>query len=459
MILTFPLYYLYFWRDKTTHTLKKIVFLLFLFATNLFAKEILPAEKIALLNNTQKKILYEFAVLQKNGSDANVYWLKHKNQFSLINDSLRNQLASEIYNNSHVVYIPIKDSAVQIWMQTQSLTNWMFYLAAFIAICAIIALLRNYWNLVIDILIRQFAPLFRLLFSAILLTYELLLIGIVCISVGCYIKEMTLRTVVIHTGIFLLWSQSTAIFTRKYLVQKYVFEIRNNFWGSSKWETIKTICLPAIIVTVALLYVLYKVPKDTLYNYEIVVSAMAVICALPFWRVLEKYISPLLIPYKDTAIERSIYSLAAGVVVALIINGIFIWQQNLLFSYVIVALTSLLIISFLLLSLKHNFKYNYKNYYYLQLITILFLSSALLYSFYVHSGEMIWASLMGISIYLIIKYWEIPTFFVSWKRSKTATWGFLGMALLLWLLAKGILYISGMLYLDCIIIVHNLSFR
>lgn len=426
--------------------MKKIVFLLFLFCTSLFAKEIHRAEQIVSLNNNQKKILYEFAVLQKSGSDANAYWQQHKNQFSAINDTVRNQLAKEIYANSQVVYTPIKNSAVQLWMQTQSLTNWMLYLAAFIAICSIIGLLRNYWGLLIDILIRQFAPIFRLLFSAILLTYELLLIGIACVVFGCYIEEMTLRTVVIHTGLFLLWSQSTAIFTRKYLVKKYIFEIKNTYWGSNKWETVKTICLPAIIVTVALLYVLYKIPEDVLYNYEIVVSVMAIICALPFWRVLERYISPILIPFKDDNMERSIDSLATCVIVALLIDVFLIVQYNPLFSYVITALTSLLMISFLLLSLKHNFKYNYKNYYYLQFITVLFLSSVLFYSFYMHSGEMIWASLIGTSIYIIIKYWEIPTFFISWKRSRTSVWGFLGMAVLLWLLAKGILYVTGMLY-------------
>ena len=426
--------------------MKKIVFLLFLFCTSLFAKEIHPTEQIVSLNNNQKKILYEFAVLQKSGSDANAYWQQHKNQFSAINDTVRNQLAKEIYANSQVVYTPIKNSAVQLWMQTQSLTNWMLYLAAFIAICSIIGLLRNYWGLLIDILIRQFAPIFRLLFSAILLTYELLLIGIACVVFGCYIEEMTLRTVVIHTGLFLLWSQSTAIFTRKYLVKKYIFEIKNTYWGSNKWETVKTICLPAIIVTVALLYVLYKIPEDVLYNYEIVVSVMAIICALPFWRVLERYISPILIPFKDDNMERSIDSLATCVIVGLLIDVFLIVQYNPLFSYMITALTSLLIISFLLLSLKHNFKYNYKNYYYLQFITVLFLSSVLFYSFYMHSGEMIWASLIGTSIYIIIKYWEIPTFFISWKRSRTSAWGFLGMAVLLWLIAKVILCVSGMLY-------------
>lgn len=398
------------------------------------------------LNDTQKKILYEFAVLQNGGADANAYWEQHKKQFSGINDTVRNQLANEIYTNSHVVYIPAKDSAVQLWIQTQSMTNWMLYLAAFIAICAIIGLLRNYWGVLLHILIKQFAPLFRFLFSAVILTYELLLIGIGCVVGGCFIDEMTLRTVIIHTGFFLLWSQSTALFTRKYLVSKYLFEIKNNFWATDKWETVKTICLPALIVTGALLFVLYKVPSDVLYNYEIVVSVMAVICALPFWRTLEKYISPILIPFKDTYVERSVYSLAACVLIALFIDGVLIGQYNPVFSYVIIALTSLLIISFLILSLKHNFKHNYKNYYYLQLITFLFLSASLFYSFYMHSAEMIWASLLGMSIYIVIKYWEIPTFFISWKRSKTVTWGFLGMAVLLWILAKGILYVSEILY-------------
>ncbi|WP_237732331.1 hypothetical protein [Flavobacterium sp. UGB4466] len=424
--------------------MKKIVFLLFLFCTSLFAKEIHSPEQVASLTDAQKKILYEFAVLQKSGSDATVYWQKHKKQFSGLKDTIRNQLANEIYANSHIVYTPVKNSAVQLWMQTQSLTNWMLYLSAFFAICSIIGLLRNYWNSLIGILINQFAPLFRLLFSAILLTYELLLVGAACVVWGCFIEEMTLRSIVIHTGLFLLWSQSTAIFTRKYLVQKYIFEIKNNFWGDDKWETVKTICLPAIIVTVALFYLLYKVPADTVYNYEIVIAVMAAICALPFWRILEKYMYPILIPYKekDAYIERSVYSLAACVVLALIIDGFLIWQYNAIFSYVITALTSLLIVSFLLLSLKDNYKRNYKNYYYLQFVTTLFFASVLFYSFYIHSAEMIWVSLIGVSTFIVIKYWEIPTFFFSWKRSSNWTWGLLGMAALLWLLAKGILYVS-----------------
>jgi hypothetical protein len=428
--------------------LKNTFLLLFFFCISIYAKEI-PSTKetqitneIISLNDSQKKILFEFAVLQKNGFDANGYWLKNKNKFPAFTDSVRNNLADEIFVNSLVLYTPVKNSAIHLWMQTQSLTNWMLYLAAFIAICAIIGLLRNYWNRLLGMLIMQFAPLFRLLFSAILLTYELLLIGVLCIVGAPYVDEMTFRTIIIHTGLFLLWSQSTAIFTRKYLVKKYIFEVRNNFWGSNQWEAVKTICLPAIIVTIALLYLIYRVPADVLYNYEVVVSGMAAICALPFWRIIEKYIYPVLIPFKDTSVERSIYSLAACTVLALVIDVVLIWQVNSLFYYIIIALTTLLIMSFLILSVKDNYKYDYRNYYYIQCITIAFFVSVLWYSFHVRSGEIIWVALIGASIFVIIKYWEIPTFFISWKRSRGWTWGFLGMAALLWLLAKGILYLS-----------------
>ncbi len=428
--------------------LKKIFLLLFFFCVSIYAKETPTTNdnqfsiEITSLNDTQKKILFEFAVLQKNGSDANAFWLKNKNKFPVLSDSVRNDLAEEIFANSQILYTPVKNSAIHLWMQTQSLTNWMLYLAAFIAICAIIGLLRNYWNRLLGMLIMQFAPLFRLLFSAILLTYELLLIGVLCIVLAPYVEEMTFRTVIIHTGLFLLWSQTTAIFTRKYLVKKYIFEVKNNFWGNNQWEAVKTICLPAIIVTIALLYVIYKVPADVLYNYEVVVSGMAAICALPFWRIIEKYIYPVLIPFKDTNVERSIYSLAACTVLALIIDVVFIIQANILIYYIIIALTTLLIMSFLILSVKENYKYDYRNYYYIQCITIAFFLSVLWYSYHVRSGEMIWVALIGASIFIIIKYWEIPTFFISWKRSRGWTWGFLGMAALLWLLAKGILYIS-----------------
>ncbi|MRX37846.1 hypothetical protein GJU43_01025 [Flavobacterium sp. LC2016-23] len=54
--------------------MKKILVLLFLFCSGLFAKEINPAEQIVALNHSQKKILYEFAVLRKGGADANVYY-------------------------------------------------------------------------------------------------------------------------------------------------------------------------------------------------------------------------------------------------------------------------------------------------------------------------------------------------------------------------------------------------
>jgi len=426
--------------------LKKIVFLLFLFCTSLFAREINSSEEIVSLNDSQKKILYEFEVLKKNGCKTDQFWLKNKSQFPELDDAVRDKLAVQIFANSQVVYSPPKDSAVQFWMKTQLLTNWMFYLSAFIAICALIALFKKYWGLLIDLLIRGFAPLLRFLFSPVLLTYELFLLGVVCIIYGCLIDEFVLRTVIIHVGLFLLWSQSTALFTKEYWVKKYVFEIENKFWGTNPWETIKTICLPAIIISLALVYVLYKVPVDVFYNYEIVVSGIAAFYALPFWRSLEKYLYPVLLPFKNDYRPRSINSLGACTVMAVVITGILILQWNAIFYNIIAALISLLLLSFLILSSKMNYRYSYKNYYYLQFVAVLFLAAVFLYGFRIHLNEIIWFALIATSIFVIIKYMEIISFFSDWKRGKTWAWKLLGLAVLLWILGKGFLYVSALLF-------------
>ncbi|MCV9931411.1 hypothetical protein OIU80_03890 [Flavobacterium sp. LS1R47] len=424
--------------------MKRIVLLLLFFCVSIYAKTppVSVVSQVVLLDDSQKSVLYEFAVLQKNGSDANIYWEKHKNLFPALNDSLRDEMANEVFVNSRVLYTPIKKTAIELWVKAQSITNWMLYLAAFIAVCGVMGLLRNYWSLIIKILMKQFEPLFKVLFSEVLLTYELLLIGIVCVFIGGNVEDIVLRTVLIHIGFCLIWSQSTALFTKEYLVRKYIYEIQSNFWEKNKWKVVKTICFPAIIVTVAILYVLYKVPEDKIYYYEVVVVSLVAIYALPIWRSIERYIYPVLIPYKDVRVERSIYSLATCTVLALFIDAIFLYQSGIILSYFVTALTSLLIVSFLILSLKVNYKHNYKNYIYLQFVAVFFFLLVLLYSFYNQSLEMIWVSLIGVCVFVIIKYWEIVMFYFSWnRRNRKWAWGFLGMAVLLWGLAKGILYI------------------
>jgi hypothetical protein len=271
---------------------------------------------------------------------------------------------------------------------------------------------------------------------------------VVCVIFGCLIDEFVLRTVIIHLGLFLLWSQSTALFTKEYWVKKYFFEIENKFWGTNPWETVKTICLPAIIVTLALVYVLYKVPVDVFYNYEIVVFGLAAVYALPFWRSLEKYLYPVLLPFKNDYRARSINSLAACTVIAIVVAAVLILQWSAVFYPVIAALIGLLLLSFLVLSSKLNYRYNYKNYYYLQFVTVLFLAVVFLYGFYIHLNEIIWFSLIATSIFIVIKYMEVISFFSDWKRGKTWAWKLLGLAVVLWLLGKGILYVSKILFVS-----------
>ena len=295
-------------------------------------------------------------------------------------------------------------------------------------------------------MIKHLAPLFRFLFSRLLLTYELLIVGVLCVYYGVSIGEFVLRTVVIHVGLCFLWSQSTAIFTREYFIKKYIFKIENNFWAESPWEAVKTICLPAFCLTLALLYVLNKVSKDTFYNYEIVLSGIATIYALPFWRTLEKYLYPVLFPFKNDKRERGINSLGGCTVIAAVATLGLVCQNNSILYNVISALISLLILSFLILSSKMNYRYDFRNYYYLQFVTVLFLSLAFLYGFNNHLNEIVWLSLIGTSVYVVVKYFEIFSFFSDWKRSNAWAWKLLGTAILLWLLAKGILYVSKILW-------------
>lgn len=402
---------------------------------------------LSVLSNKQKNVLYEFEVLKKNGFNTDKFWNTHKNELPDLSNNLRDELAKEVFLNSDIVYTPQKDSAVQLWMQTQLLTNWMFYLSAFIAICAVIALFKKYWSLLIRFLVNHLAPIVRILFSPVLLTLELLLIGAACVIYGCIVEEFVLRTVIIHLGLFLLWSQSTALFTKEYWIKKYVYEIENNFWGKDSWETIKTICFPAFIITLALLYVLYKVPADIFYNYEVVLSGIATVYALPFWRSLEKYIYPVLFPfYKEDDRDRSINSLAACTVVAVIVTIVFALQENLIFYNIISALIGLLILSFLILSLKMNHKYSFRNYYFIQLVTLLFFSAVFMYGFYLHLNEVIWFTIIGSTLFIILKYMEAFSFFSDWKRGRGWAWKLLGLALLLWLMGKGILFVSKQIF-------------
>lgn len=431
------------------YKLKKIFLFALLFCINTYGK--VASDSIAVhlnaLNNKQKNVLYEFEAIKKNGFNTDRFWNKHKKEFSGLSDNLRDELAKEIFLNSDIVYVPQKDSAVQLWMQTQLLTNWMFYLSAFIAICAVVALFKKYWSLLIRFLIDRLAPIVKILFSPILLTLELLLIGAVCVIYGSMVEEFVLRTVIVHLGLFLLWSQSTALFTREYWIKKYVYEIENNFWGNDSWETIKTICLPAFIVTLALLYILYKVPADIFYNYEVVLSAIATVYALPFWRSLEKYIYPVLFPfYKEDYRERSVNSLAACTVVAVIATIVFVLQRNVVFYNIISALISLLILSFLILSLKMNHKHSSRNYYFIQFVTFLFFGAVFAYGFYFRLNEVIWFVIIGATLFIIIKYMEIFSFFSDWKRGRGWAWKLLGLALLLWLLGKGILVFSAQIF-------------
>jgi hypothetical protein len=162
---------------------------------------------------------------------------------------------------------------------------------------------------------------------------------------------------------------------------------------------------------------------------------------------LEKFIYPILFPFKNEGYrDRSINSLGACTVVAVVLTLVLILQWNAIFYNVIAAFISLEICSFLILSLKMNHKHSFRNYYFIQFVTFLFLSAVFLYGFYFGLNEVIWFVIIGSTLFVIIKYMEAFSFFSNWKRGKGWAWKLLGLAALFWLLGKGILFLSKQIF-------------
>lgn len=75
-----------------------------------------------------------------------------------------------------------------------------------------------------------------------------------------------------------------------------------------------------------------------------------------------------------------------------------------------------------------------RNYWWLQLMTLIFLFAAVMAGSQRGLLFVTWAGMGGLFAYVLIKYWELPAVFGwSWKNKKG--WGALGMALLIWAIA------------------------
>ncbi len=427
-------------NKPSLNTLRFIGISILLFWSHaLYAQTDSLASVITSLSASQKTILYQYAFLQHHAGAGQAAAYLQQNQAVLpgMSSALCNTVAEEIFVHSRLLYTPEKRSAIRMWMQAQTFTRWMLYLAAFIATLAVLRILYVYWDKITAFLIRQFAPLFRLLFSRFLLTIELLIIGLGCVVAGSYITDLVARTAVLHSGIFLTWSQCTALFTKEYLLADYSRQVGNTIrWGNRK-EVFRTVFFPAGIVFAALVYIIYRVPGDSWYYYEAAIAALAAMYAIPFIKQLEYRLAPLLLPFQKNETEKQrrlahytmftfiLWLPAAG------------WLPGLL-QPCAQCLLVLVNIALFVVSAKEQNRHNRANYAYLQAVTLAFIALVFLKGYRAGSGILVWQGVISTNIFLVIKYWELPALLFRWQwRKQNFWWGLLGMAALPWLLAQG----------------------
>ena len=394
------------------------------------------------LNTSQKTCLYQMAVLQQFGSnaDAGRFWSQHQSSFPAMSNNLRDSLSKEVFQHAQIQYAHAHNAAAKEWMQTQTLTIWITYLAILIALLAIVRLIYVYWNTIILFLIKQFRPVFRILFSTILLTYELLFAGIGCVIAGTRISDIAISAILIHTGIFISWGQLTALFTKEYLLADYFKVVGNIIRHNQKEKIFTALFFPAAIISILFLYVIYKLSDNNWYQYELTITTILAIYSLPFVRWMEPHLSFILLPFNsNTSANKT--RVAHYTVLLFCIWRIVVYFLPAHFANCRTVLTALLILALLITSSKEKNYSALNNYIYLQVITLTMLCCLLLTARHTTLSEPVWLTLTGLTLFVVIKYWEIPTLFKHWRWSKNNVWwGLLGMAALLWLISKGIKY-------------------
>lgn len=399
---------------------------------------------IVQLSASQKTILYNYALLQQHASttQAEAYLQQHKATLPDLSTELCNRVAKEIIAHTQLLYTPEKASPVRLWMETQTFTEWMLYLAIFLVILALFRIFYIYRHPIRDFLIRQFAPVFRLLFSRFLVTIELLIIGAGCIAGGIYLTEMALRTIVVQTGIFLIWTQCTALFTKEYMAVDYYRYVNSTLKANNISKIFSTIFIPAIITLFAIVYAMYRLPADDWYYWEAVVVGLVAIYTLPFVKKLEYFFSwPLLFLYKENDIPRHAKPLAHYTVFTFLVCLLAAAFLPEWLKPCSACLYVLVIILLLIISTVYNDYKNKPAFIYLQFVTAAYIVFVLWKGSHLDSESMVWQAIISINLFIVIKYWQIPVVFwkMNWKRNR-GWWGMLGMGAVLWLLAQGTQY-------------------
>jgi hypothetical protein len=410
----------------------KVLLCLLTFCQTAMATDAALAKVLESLTPRQKTILYQYGTLNTyaDSTQSSRFWQEHQQELPLISAQQANMLATELLSNTELVYTMKKPSRLQALRGVFTASRLLLGLAALIGAYALITLLGKYIPGLLKWLIRYFSPAFRWLFSPRMLTWELFIIGAACVYSGPRIPDLVIRTIVIHAGLFLIWAQLTAVFTARDLIRHYKNEIMYTFTHVDKpLKAFLYVSVPAILTSLTLLWVIRECP-DSWYRYEVIVPVMIAVFTLPPLRSIERIFSRLVFPFAISQVNTKDQRVGAYVIITLVV-----WILMLLLPVVptesLLVLTAFLAGALLLLSIEDLTHCGIKNYVWLQLITLAFLCAVILTGSQLGMLLLAWTGLGGLLLFVLIKYWEIPTLLGwSWKNKKA--WGALGMALLIW---------------------------
>ncbi|WP_146616236.1 hypothetical protein [Chitinophaga dinghuensis] len=387
------------------------------------------------LSGNQKALLYQYGTLQSWAGTpvADSFWNSHQAELGRLSKENASLLAEELLHNTDLVYTVKKPSRLQALRGVFTTSRLLLGLAALIGAFAAIQLLGRYLPDFYRWVVRYLSPLLRWLFSPIALTWELLILGITGIFLGPYITDTSIRTIVIHLGIFYIWSQLTAITTRQYHIKYYSKAIWDSIdnYRLSPWQTLIQVSFPALAAAAAVLWTM-QATHDQWYAYEMIVPLMISIFALPFLRRMELLLSRVLFPFSKVDLRVKDQRLASYVVIALMV-----WVAMLLLPVIIsesfMVLSVFLLLMLILFSIEDVTRCGMKNYVWLQLLTLSFCVAVILAGAQLSMLMITWAGMGGLLLFVMVKYWEIPTLFGwEWKNKNRKAWGALGMAAIIW---------------------------
>jgi hypothetical protein len=415
-------------------SMRIIKILLFLLTVSqvAFATDAALAKVLASLSAEQKTILYQYGTLNTwaSAAEADSFWQQHQQELVNISPEDGRLLAKELLANTELVYTIKKPSRLQALRGVFTASRLLLGLAGLIGAFALLQLLGKYMPGIWRRLVRYFSPLFRRLFSPRMLSWELLAVGIAAVYGGPVIADVVLRTVLIQIGLVMIWTQLTAILTRQHGVKDYSSLIKDSFDDYyPAGRTFIHVSVPAILTSLAVIWVM-RVCPDVWYRYEVMVPVMTGIFALPPLRSMESVLSRLVFPFPDARIRVKDRRLAAYGVISMLVWMVLLLLPALL-PEALLMMTVFLTGLWILLSIADITRGGVKNYWWMQVFTLLFLCAAVLAGSQLGMLWVAWTGLGGILLFVFIKYWEMPVM-LGWSWKNKRAWGALGMALLIW---------------------------